>query len=102
MKEIKYRECSIGKNIFTIKLIYKPSGGLSYNPVVKVYVMKQHAKPATFLEKLLEIPKFFIDSGEWDPLLLNSSLEEYCVYKCRSHVNREDRINRAKIEWGRI
>lgn len=102
MNEIKYRECRIGEELFTIKLIYKPTGGLCYNPIVKVRIMKWHTKPVTLLEKLLEVFKFSIDCGEWDPLLIDSSLEEYCKHKCLNYVNRQDTMNRAEIEWGRI
>lgn len=102
MKEVKYREYRIGEELFTVKLTYKPNGGLSYNPIVKVRIMKWHTKPITFLEKLLEIPKFSINCYEWDPLFLDCSLEEYCINKCFNYVDHKNKINKAEIEWGRI
>jgi hypothetical protein len=102
MKEIKYKDFRIGHDLYTVKLIYLPQGGISYNPVVKVRIMKLHTKPRKFLEKLLEVPKFSISTFIWDPFVTKASLEVYCINKCYTITKQNEKVNKAKNEWDQI
>ena len=102
MKEIKYKDFRIGNNLYTVKLIYLPKGGISYNPVIKVRIMKIHTKPCNFLEKLLEVPKFSISTSIWDPFVTKESLNLYCRNKCYIDTKQNEKVNRAKNEWDQI
>lgn len=100
MKEIKYKDYRIGSNLYTVKLTYLPSGGVfHYNPTVKVDIMEWHTQPITFLDKILEHFKFSIESYEWDPLLTDLSLTDYCIKKCSQIVEINDAIEKANNEW---
>ena len=100
MKEIKYKDYRIGSNLYTVKLTYLPSGGVfHYNPTVKVDIMEWHTQPITFLDKILEHFKFSIESYEWDPLLTDLSLTDYCIKKCSQITEINDAIEKANNEW---
>ena len=99
MKKIKYKEYRIGERLFLLKLTYLPTGGLSYSPVVKVHIMKWHAIPKTFFQKIFEQS---INWFVWDPLFTEDSLDTFCTYKCSEIAHKYDRQNQAEIEWGRI
>lgn len=99
MKKTKYKEYRIGEHLFLLKLTYLPTGGLSYNSVVKVHVMKHHMIPKTFFQKMFEQS---IECFVWDPLFTEDSLETFCIGKCAKIAHKYDRLNQAEIEWGRI
>ena len=100
MKEVKYKDYRIGSNLYTVKLIYLPSGGVfNYNPTVKVDIMEWHTQPITFLDKILEHFIFSIESYEWNPLLTDLSLTDYCIEKCSQIAEINDAIEKANNEW---
>ena len=102
MKIIKYKNFRIRTHPYTVKLIYLPKGGISYNPVIKVRIMKPHTKPRNFLEKILEVPKFSINTYTWDPLITDESLDLYCKRKCYIDTKQNEKIYKTIREWNQI
>lgn len=89
-----------GKNIFTIKLTYLPSGGLSYNPIVKVLIMKPHSAPNNFWERISEIFKYpIIDSFRWDPLFTELSLEDSIRNCIEKNTKKALKISKVYDEY---
>ena len=100
-KEIRYEDYRIGHDLYTVKLTHLPSGGINYNPVVRVQVMEWHLPPRNLWERIAEWWKYDIRDYVWDPLLTETSLDEYCINKCNSETAKRIAIKRGETEWVR-
>lgn len=100
-REVRYENYHIDKDAYTVKLTHLPNGGLCYNPVVRVQVMKWHLPPRNLWERVIEWWKYDISDYVWDPLLTEASLDEYCFDKCNLETAKRIAIKRGDSEWVR-
>lgn len=100
-KEVRYNDYRIGRDVYTVKLTYLPNGGFNYTPVVRVQVMEWHLSPRNLWERISEWWKYDISNYLWDPLLTETSLEDYCIDKCKFETTKRIAIKRAETEWVR-
>jgi hypothetical protein len=98
-REIRYKDYQVKDDIYTVKLTYLPSGGIEYNPVVRVQVMEQHSVPCNLWERITEWWKYNIKTYVWDPLLIDVPLDSYCCYKCVGAKFKNDLIKKGETEW---
>lgn len=101
MKEIRYENYRIGRDVYTVKLTHLPKGGIDYNPAVRVQVMEWHLPPRNLWERITEWWRYNIDDCLWDPLLTEASLDTYCIDKCNLETVRRIKIARGDTEWAR-
>ena len=97
--EVRYKDYRIGRDVYTVKLTYLPQGGFSYNPVVHVEVMKWHLPPRNLWERITEWWKYYLSDGTWDPIWIDTSLDDYCIEKCNFETAQRIAIERCNKEW---
>lgn len=98
-KEIRYENYYIDRDAYTVKLTHLPQGGVYYNPVVHVQVMKWHVPPRNLWERITERWKYNIDDWVWDPIFTEASLDSYCICKCGLVTAKRIAIERGNKEW---
>lgn len=96
--EVKYKDYRIGRDVYTVKLIYLPQGGL-FGPEVRVEVMKWHLPPRNLWERITEWWKYYLSGWEWIPSLTEASLDAYCIDKCNYETWRRITAERGDKEW---
>lgn len=97
--EVRYKDYRIGRDVYTVKLMYQPQGGFCYNPVVRVEVMKWHLPPRNLWERITEWWKYYLSGGTWDPSLTEASLDAYCIDKCNYETWQRITVERGDKEW---
>lgn len=96
--EVKYKDYRIGRDVYTVKLIYLPQGG-PLGPEVHVEVMKWHLPPRNLWEYITEWWKYSLSNWDWIPALTKVSLDAYCIDKCNYETAKRIAIERGDKEW---
>lgn len=100
-REVKYNDYHVSDDIYTVKMTYLPTGGVEYNPVIRVQVMEQHPVPRNLWERITEWFKYNISTYVWDPMLTDASLDSWCLYKCVFETVKRNSAKRIDTEWPR-
>lgn len=96
---IKYRDYRIDKNLYTVKLTLLKGGSLSGGDAVEVEVMEWHLPPRNFWQRLSEFWKYSLSCSTWDPYITETSLDAYCVDKCKIEVLKLLDATKGTEEW---
>lgn len=98
-KEIKYRDYRIGKEVYTVKLVFQPNGSIFNGPAVDVHVMAWHLPPRNLWERLIEWWRYGISDSTWEPQISAASLDAYIIDKCAYENNKHLCQDRSLREW---
>lgn len=97
--KIKYRDYRIGRDVYTVKLIYKYSGGISSGPAIYFRVMEWHQPPCGLWQRITEFWKYNLNTWTWDPALTDIPLQDYVINKCNLETTRRLEVERGDKEW---
>ena len=101
-KEIKYRDYRICEDVYTVKLTYMHNGGINGGSAVYVEIMTWHLPPRNFWQRISEFWKYNLNTGTWDPMLTEASLDAYIVDKCNFETVRRIKVQRGDKDWESI